>query len=519
MTIPTLDLADRQERPATASFIRPASIGGTAIALVGLADLLFYRHDPGISVVVFAVALAAAAVATNEVRGRAPALLAAVGVLAVGLLPAVENCGPLSVLFAAAGAGVLALTASGWRARTAGERVLDVAMMMLSGPCRLARDVEEARERGILRHGAVVLAGWIVPLVLGLVFVMLFAHANPVIARWLGSGTAPEFHLEVARTLFWGVAVVLIWPFLRVRVAGKPAALHLLDAIDRHLSPPPRRQPPAPTPAWSVLAPLFDRAAIIRSLVLFNALFAVQSALDVAYLWGGAALPDGVTYADYAHRGVYALIVTALMAGGLVLAAMPPGSRHARSGTVRTLVLLWIGQNVLLVLSSILRLYRYVEAYSLTEWRFVGLVWMLLVAAGLVLLVARIMLDRSNRWLITANAATLIAVLYLCSMADFPAVIARFDVLHSREVAGTGQPADLAYLCGLGATALPALDTLAASDALSALEPDRHNQWRQPFLTKCRLDLEGRHTALTADWRAWTFRGWRLNQYLEGSQR
>ena len=61
-----------------------------------------------------------------------------------------------------------------------------------------------------------------------------------------------------------------------------------------------------------------------RSLILFNALFALQTGLDLAYLWGGANLPDGMSHAEYAHRGAYPLIATALLAAGFVLIAMRP---------------------------------------------------------------------------------------------------------------------------------------------------------------------------------------------------
>jgi hypothetical protein len=69
-----------------------------------------------------------------------------------------------------------------------------------------------------------------------------------------------------------------------------------------------------------------------RSLILFNALFALQSALDLVYLWGGATLPDGMTYADYAHRGAYPLIATALLAASFALIAMRPGGPAKQSG-------------------------------------------------------------------------------------------------------------------------------------------------------------------------------------------
>ena len=49
----------------------------------------------------------------------------------------------------------------------------------------------------------------------------------------------------------------------------------------------------------------FGVATILRSLILFNLLFAVQTVLDVTYLWGNATLPADISYASYAHRGAH----------------------------------------------------------------------------------------------------------------------------------------------------------------------------------------------------------------------
>jgi hypothetical protein len=261
-----------------------------------------------------------------------------------------------------------------------------------------------------------------------------------------------------------------------------------------------------PTPAAA--GPLFGKTAILRSLVLFNALFAVQSALDIAYLWGGVALPAGMSYAAYAHRGAYPLIATALLAGAFVLAAMRPGAPTERSRPIRGLVFLWVGQNVLLVLSSMLRLDLYVEAYSLTGWRCAAFIWMLLVAIGLVLIVARIALDRPNGWLLWSNAAVLVATLYACSLTDFSGLIAHFNVMHSREISGVGEPIDMRYLCELGPAALPALDLLA-------VRMNADGRLAAAGLSVCRRNLWMIHHTHTDDWRAWTFRGHRLERFLD----
>ena len=233
----------------------------------------------------------------------------------------------------------------------------------------------------------------------------------------------------------------------------------------------------------------------------------MQTALDVIYLWGGVALPDGLTYAAYAHRGAYPLIVTALLAAGFVLAAMRPGGPAERMPVIRVLVFFWIAQNVMLVVSSMLRLDLYVQIYSLTYWRIAALIWMLLVAAGLILIVARIAFDRSNTWLVRMNLATLALMACICAFINFPYVIATWNVDHSKEVSGNGLELDFNYLVGLGPQALPAIDRYLAA------RPNRYipDQFR---MTGQRDQLVKSQLAELNSWRAWSFRGYRLKQYM-----
>lgn len=216
----------------------------------------------------------------------------------------------------------------------------------------------------------------------------------------------------------------------------------------------------------SVKAPrnggIFGADRILHSLVLFNLLFAVQSNLDVIYLWGNTSLPPDVSYASYAHRGAFPLIVAALLAGGFILAALRLGGPAERSWLIRPLVYLWVAQNALLVLSSVLRLDLYVQNYLLTWWRLAAFIWMGLVAQGLLLIVARIAMRRSNDWLIGANLITLAATLYVFSLVNFVAIIAAYNVSHSPEANSKGGWINVNYLFTLGPQALPAIDRVIA---------------------------------------------------------
>jgi hypothetical protein len=349
--------------------------------------------------------------------------------------------------------------------------------------------------------------------VAGGVFLLLFSQANPLIEGWFTSMGASHWpNLDPVRPLFWCAVIAATWPFLRMRLPQAPSGRDVLTGLELALA----QAREAPTEEHAATAPeapapegvLFGKTAILRSLVLFNALFGVQSALDIAYLWGGLSLPAGMSYAAYAHRGAYPLIATALLAGAFVLAAMQPGTAVERSRLIRVLVFLWVGQNVLLVLSSMLRLKLYVEVYSLTGWRSAAFVWMLLVAVGLILIVARIALDRSNRWLVWGNVAALAVTLYVCSLIDFFGLIASYNVKHSWEMSGSSQSVDVSYLCGLGPTALPAIDVLV--DKIHSL-----GRPLSPELVYCQRNMTTEHRKRMRDWRAWTFRGDRLLRYLQ----
>jgi hypothetical protein len=199
---------------------------------------------------------------------------------------------------------------------------------------------------------------------------------------------------------------------------------------------------------------LVNLGAVTLSLWLFNAMFAVQTGLDLAYLWGGAALPAGMGHAEYAHRGAYPLLATALLAGAFALISK---LYAAESRVLRGLLLAWIGQTVLLVGSALYRLQSYVEAYGLTYLRISAAVWMGVVALGLGLLAFAVWRGRSTGWFALRCAALGAGVLYACCFVNFAAVIAAHNLAARLE----GGP-DWVYLCDLGPDAFAPLHRAGA---------------------------------------------------------
>ncbi|SEK04476.1 protein of unknown function [Sphingobium sp. AP50] len=418
-----------------------------ALLVVGLGDWLFYqRHFYGGYLGLFAFAVLGALIAGRPaVRHHrwAWVALAAAGLFALAL---VYDASLLSwSLFwgAVVMATLIPATArfdDGWRWL---QRLVLHGLRAPFAPLIDLRHLLKVRAAG--RSGRfslqAALAMFALPVIGSLIIITLFAAANPLVERFVNAFVVPDLSpLLVVRMAFWGLIFLPMWSLLRPR-------------LSRWLLPSFEGRDEMVLPGVSV-------ASVTLSLILFNLLFAAQNLMDALWLWGWAPMPQGMTMADYAHRGAYPLIATALLAALFVLVTLRPGSDTARMPVIRRLVMLWIGQNIILVASSMLRTADYIEAYSLTRLRIAALLWMALVAFGLAAICWRLLRARSAAWLINVNLAAAGLVLGAVCFIDLGEVAARWNVRHAREVGGRGVALDLCYMSDLGESALLPLLTL-----------------------------------------------------------
>jgi hypothetical protein len=454
-----------------------AKIGG-ALALIVLAEILIDDGN-GAVVSVFAFAWIAVLFLTrraiwNDGSARL-ALIAGVG-LAVMLVDDPSFLGWVLFWTAVSLATLLPRhrfdDALAW-SRRLGRHAVSAVIAPLKDAARLSmvRQRRGLPSSGVRAIGAVTA----LPLVGGAVFIALFASANPLIGRAFAQIVLPDPWAMAWRTLFGLCVLVTIWASLRPRSYTAPRSRFGDRSIGTMFEP--------------------RVATLTLSLVTFNMIFAVENMLDIAFLWSGAALPSGVTMADYAHRGAYSLIVTALLAAVFVLLALRPGSAAAASPLVRRLVMVWIFQNLLLVASSALRTLDYVDAYGMTVLRLSALAWMALVATGLALIAWRLLAGKSTAWLINANALAAVTVLVTASIVDLGAVAAAWNVRTALAQGRAGPPLDLCYMARLGSSSLVSLAMLEQR----ASEPQQRER-----LTYLRWQNQTKTADAQAVWRRWT---------------
>ncbi|KZK87309.1 hypothetical protein PsAD13_00578 [Pseudovibrio sp. Ad13] len=480
------------------------------LGLCLLADFLFFGHRAEIGFSIFIVAVAFAIMLAGAGRVSAHrAWIAGLTVMA-GVAPSVLQWDFLSGLIAILSLAISALIMN-LRINAFDLKLLRVLLIFLRRwPLGFVKDMitlsrVKRRKRPFSNYAKLAFT-WFLPLTLFPVFLYLFSSSNPVIEQWLLNINPGKFFekLNMARIVFWSIAFALVWPFLRVKFRKK---------LKKEKTTVPSVKTPEQEVVQayqSVMDDLFGYKAVVRSLVLFNGLFALQTVLDAVYLWGSQELPAGTTYANYAHSGVYTLIIAALLAAIFVLFASRSGAATAKSKLVQVLLLAWTVQTTLLVVSCLARLGNYVSEYSMTYLRFYALIWVMLVLIGVLSIVVKLALKRDNSWLVRVNMLVVAVILYSLSLTNTAAFIANYNVTYAE-----GTKFDHWYLIKLGPQAIPAIDAKIRS------ELDRESEGKSKYLIK--LQSSRRYMALhvrldARDWRLWSLRNQLLLDYLQENE-
>lgn len=365
---------------------------------------------------------------------------AALALLAVGTVRAAGWLFVLCVLVA-----LLAGTLAVGRGRTTLGLVLSAFMVPVAaarGLVWVGRTFVAPRDRrsgsgsgsAALRTGLAAAVG----LVLVVVFGALFAGADPAFAK-LVSGLVPE--LDAEHVTQW------IFVFV-VSGAGLLAGGFLLVN--------PNKFGDAKAPAPRALRPI-EWALPVGALV---ALFALFVGVQVAVLFGDGEYvrrTAGLTFAEYARRGFWQLLVVTLLTLLVLAVAVRKAGRARRGDRILLRVLLGTlaGLTLVIVASAMRRMWVYEQAYGFTRLRltvsavelWLGIVFVLVIAAGVRL--------RAG-WLPQAVVGAGVAVLLGLAIINPDGFIAAHNIDRYQQ----SQRIDVGYLRQLSPDAALELDRL-----------------------------------------------------------
>lgn len=164
------------------------------------------------------------------------------------------------------------------------------------------------------------------------------------------------------------------------------------------------------------------------SLLTVNLIFFCVNGLDLSHLWFSFSLPQGVSYAEYVHQGTYSLIFAVLLSSVMLALFFQQHLSICRHPLIKLMGLIWVLQNLFLLISVYKRLDLYVDAYWLTPKRIYLFLFLILVACGYALLSWYIASSKNLKWLLQSNGVLVFFFFMVTQFIDGKAIAANYSL-------------------------------------------------------------------------------------------
>jgi len=188
-------------------------------------------------------------------------------------------------------------------------------------------------------------------------------------------------------------------------------------------------------------------------LALLNFIIVFVNGLDISYTWIKHTWPAGMTYAEYLHQGTGTLIFSIILAISIILFCFRGRINfYQKNKWIKMLALIWVVQNVILVISTGLKDYQYIETFGLTYKRIGIYIYLTLCVVGLLSTFIKVQGSKNNWFLFRVNGWAFFTVLVFSSVFNWDTIITNYNVVKIRRGS-----IDVNYLVDLSDNNLPAL--------------------------------------------------------------
>ncbi len=193
----------------------------------------------------------------------------------------------------------------------------------------------------------------------------------------------------------------------------------------------------------------------IISLILLNILLLSINCIDVVYVWFGFKYNNNLNLAAYVHEGIGMLIFSIVLAMALVLFFFRDNLNfYKKNKLLRFGAYAWLLQNMVLVISVLLRDYYYIAHMGLAYKRIGVLLFLILVLFGLMTVFIKIRQVKTTYFLLRVNAWFAIIILVAASCIHWDEQIATYNLARKNTI-----PLDIKFLLSLSDKTLPIIET------------------------------------------------------------
>ncbi|MEW6026759.1 MAG: DUF4153 domain-containing protein [Planctomycetota bacterium] len=280
----------------------------------------------------------------------------------------------------------------------------------------------------LLRLGLI----WLIPAVIVLVFIGIFALANIVVESWVKDAWnwaweqlahILDYFPSIGHIFFW----IFSFVFAVILLAPQKLKVTILTPI---LGEDEDMKQGSALPFADLLATI-----AINTLIAVNLAFLFYNAVDFSFLWIKRALPQGLNYSEYARSGTFwltmALALTSFVLGVIFIRDL---NFHRRTRLLKILAWIWVAQNLIIAIGTFHRLIMYIDFNGLTRMRLVGAYGITLVVIGLLIVALKMHRVKSFLWMTRRHLLVFSLALLALVITPMDWVVFKYNthiILHS----------------------------------------------------------------------------------------
>ncbi|MCB0400661.1 MAG: DUF4173 domain-containing protein [Flavobacteriales bacterium] len=260
---------------------------------------------------------------------------------------------------------------------------------------------------------------FLVPVFFVVIFFFIFRSMNPLFENY--TEEIADF-ISIGWFFFTLGGTLLVYAFYKQQRSKK------LDDWEKGWKLSLNEEEVAP-PKWS------EGVAFILLFVVLNAMLILVNVMDVNYLYLGAGMPDGITHKQFVHKGVGMLILSILLGISILLYFFRGYLNFGKNKQgLKWLAILWVVQNVFMVISTSIRNTMYVDTALLTYKRIGVYFWLFFALLGLITLFVKLYRNKSVWYLARYNFMMLYVVLLISSVFDWDRILSDFNIGRAKQM-------------------------------------------------------------------------------------
>jgi hypothetical protein len=492
----------RQTRPMNSPITKVLSV----IAASAFFTVLFYRHDIGLNLFLFELLIIGWLAFTKRITKDPEVVLTVLGTFLTGLMVVVHNSVLaifVNILSMFIMTGVLLYPKSGSLPHSTALGLVHMATAQFEFFKQLGQTGSSNGLFGRVFNGLRIV---IIPIVVVVVFIAIYSAANPVFDGFLSNITSAldDFITLLSEWVEFGfffcfILGMLVSDFLLLQTVERNLAQSADSATDNMQ----RKRSRFFTMSLSQGLKRELRSGVLM-LIILNLLLLLVNAIDIYWVWFNFEW-EGDYLKQFVHEGTYLLIISILISIGISIYLFRGNQNfYQKSQLLKTLVVTWLVQNAVLVISVGIRNMHYISYYALAHKRIGVFFFLIATLIGLIIVIQKVRNRKTFHYILRTNSISVYSILVFMALFNWDVIIAKYNFKHY-ETTFT----HLNFLSNLSDSALPYLerdtDFLALIEESNSPFPSERSyidKWEYA------MRIREKKTHFLGDWQQRDWRSW-----------